>query len=97
MATLFEETTIKGMTLRNRMVRSATWEGMCDEKGRPTEKLKRVLLRPCKGRGGPYSYWLCLCKHRGEAVAGADGKSIATTLRKTIGGLQVPSTTPAAR
>jgi 2,4-dienoyl-CoA reductase-like NADH-dependent reductase (Old Yellow Enzyme family) len=39
MATLFEETTIKGMTLRNRLVRSATWEGMCDEAGRPTDKL----------------------------------------------------------
>jgi 2,4-dienoyl-CoA reductase-like NADH-dependent reductase (Old Yellow Enzyme family) len=39
MATLFEETPINGMTLRNRMVRSATWEGMCDQDGRPTEKL----------------------------------------------------------
>ena len=39
MATLFEETAIKGMTMRNRMVRSATWEGMCDQEGRPTEKL----------------------------------------------------------
>ncbi|VAV84009.1 NADH:flavin oxidoreductases, Old Yellow Enzyme family [hydrothermal vent metagenome] len=39
MATLFDETTINGMTLRNRMVRSATWEGMCDPAGRPTDKL----------------------------------------------------------
>ncbi|PNV86929.1 MAG: NADH-dependent flavin oxidoreductase [Desulfobacteraceae bacterium] len=39
MATLFEETTINGMTLRNRLVRSATWEGMCEQDGRPTEKL----------------------------------------------------------
>ncbi len=39
MATLFEETAINGMTMRNRMVRSATWEGMCDQDGRPTEKL----------------------------------------------------------
>jgi 2,4-dienoyl-CoA reductase-like NADH-dependent reductase (Old Yellow Enzyme family) len=39
MATLFEESSINGMTLRNRMVRSATWEGMCDRDGRPTEKL----------------------------------------------------------
>lgn len=39
MATLFEETTINGMVMRNRMVRSATWEGMCDQEGRPTEKL----------------------------------------------------------
>lgn len=39
MATIFEESSINGMTLRNRLVRSATWEGMCDLDGRPTEKL----------------------------------------------------------
>ncbi len=39
MATLFEQTTINGMVLKNRMVRSATWEGMCDQDGRPTDKL----------------------------------------------------------
>ena len=39
MATLFEKTAINGMTMRNRMVRSATWEGMCEQDGRPTEKL----------------------------------------------------------
>lgn len=39
MATIFEESSINGMTLRNRLVRSATWEGMCDHEGRPTEKL----------------------------------------------------------
>lgn len=39
MATLFEETAINGMTLRNRLIRSATWEGMCEQDGRPTEKL----------------------------------------------------------
>lgn len=27
------------MTMRNRLVRSATWEGMCGDDGRPTEKL----------------------------------------------------------
>ncbi|MCF8057234.1 MAG: NADH:flavin oxidoreductase [Desulfocapsa sp.] len=40
MKTLFEECAINGMKLRNRMVRSATWEGMCDPDGRPTDKLK---------------------------------------------------------
>jgi 2,4-dienoyl-CoA reductase-like NADH-dependent reductase (Old Yellow Enzyme family) len=39
MAGIFEETVIDGLTMRNRLVRSATWEGMCDEGGRPTEKL----------------------------------------------------------
>jgi len=35
----FEKTTINGMTLNNRFVRSATWEGMCETDGRPTSKL----------------------------------------------------------
>lgn len=39
MSTLFEETNLKNVTLRNRLVRSATWEGMCDEQGRVTPKL----------------------------------------------------------
>jgi 2,4-dienoyl-CoA reductase-like NADH-dependent reductase (Old Yellow Enzyme family) len=30
MTALFEQTMINGMTLRNRLVRSATWEGMCE-------------------------------------------------------------------
>ncbi len=49
MATLFEETTINGMTLRNRMVRSATWEGMCGEDGRPTERLINCYKDLAKG------------------------------------------------
>jgi len=39
MANLFDPITINGMTLRNRLVRSATWEGMCEQDGKPTEKV----------------------------------------------------------
>ena len=39
MKELFEKTTINGMTLTNRFVRSATWEGMCETDGRPTLRL----------------------------------------------------------
>jgi 2,4-dienoyl-CoA reductase-like NADH-dependent reductase (Old Yellow Enzyme family) len=39
MKSIFEQTTINGMILQNRLVRSATWEGMCDNDGRPTTKL----------------------------------------------------------
>ncbi len=49
MATLFDETVINGMTMRNRMVRSATWEGMCDPEGRPTEKLNDFYSELAEG------------------------------------------------
>ncbi len=39
MNTLFDQTTINGMTLANRLARSATWEGMCDADGKPGRKL----------------------------------------------------------
>ena len=47
--TLFEPTTINGMTLKNRLVRSATWEGMCDPDGRPTNKLVKVYTNLAQG------------------------------------------------
>jgi 2,4-dienoyl-CoA reductase-like NADH-dependent reductase (Old Yellow Enzyme family) len=49
LATLFEETNINGMTMRNRMVRSATWEGMCEQDGRPTERLINCYRDLAKG------------------------------------------------
>lgn len=49
MATLFEETTINGLTMRNRMLRSATWEGMCEQDGRPTERLINCYRDLAKG------------------------------------------------
>lgn len=39
MRSLFEEVVIGRIPLRNRIVRSATWEGMCEEDGAPTERL----------------------------------------------------------
>ena len=39
MSRLFEPTTLNGMPMANRLIRSATWEGMCDDAGRPGQKL----------------------------------------------------------
>jgi 2,4-dienoyl-CoA reductase-like NADH-dependent reductase (Old Yellow Enzyme family) len=39
MKKMFDKTTINGMTLANRFVRSATWEGMCEDNGRPRPRL----------------------------------------------------------
>lgn len=52
MNSLFETTSINGMNLRNRIVRSATWEGMCEENGRPTQKLADCYAALSKGGVG---------------------------------------------
>lgn len=52
MSKLFEETKINNLALKNRFVRSATWEGMCDADGRPTEKLINWYRDLAKGGVG---------------------------------------------
>ncbi len=52
MTTLFDHTTINGMELKNRLVRSATWEGMCNADGRPTERLTSCYRDLAKGEVG---------------------------------------------
>ena len=52
MRKVFDETKINGMILANRLVRSATWEGMCDETGAPLEKLAAYYANLAKGGVG---------------------------------------------
>lgn len=52
MKTLFDTTKINGLELQNRLVRSATWEGMCDDDGRPTEKLINYYSQLARGGVG---------------------------------------------
>ncbi len=52
MNTLFDRTTINGMTLENRLARSATWEGMCDTDGQPFPKLISFYRDLARGRVG---------------------------------------------
>jgi len=43
MSKLFEQTTINKMKLKNRFVRSATWEGMANKDGSSTEQLEEFM------------------------------------------------------
>ncbi len=49
---IFEPTTINGLMLKNRLVRSATWEGMGDPEGRVTEQLINLHRRLADGGVG---------------------------------------------
>ena len=52
MPTLLEPFSINNMPLRNRMIRSATWEGMCAPDGRPTRKLADFYTELARGGVG---------------------------------------------
>ncbi|MCT8986960.1 NADH:flavin oxidoreductase [Shewanella phaeophyticola] len=52
MSTLFTETRIGNMLLKNRFVRSATWENMATEDGHMTEKLYGIYEELAKGEVG---------------------------------------------
>lgn len=52
MKTLFEETKIGSMTLKNRLWRAATWLNMADDKGHLTSRLENVYLDLAKGGVG---------------------------------------------
>jgi 2,4-dienoyl-CoA reductase-like NADH-dependent reductase (Old Yellow Enzyme family) len=49
---MFSETSINGMALKNRLIRSATWEGMCEPDGRPTAKLAECYRNLARGGVG---------------------------------------------
>jgi len=52
MSKLFEKSAINGLELKNRFVRSATWEGMADQDGNPTPKLLETMTSLAAGGVG---------------------------------------------
>ena len=52
MSRLFEKTTINGMELQNRFVRSATWEGMAADDGTCTPRLADLMGELAEGKVG---------------------------------------------
>ncbi|MGD8366624.1 MAG: NADH:flavin oxidoreductase [Desulfobacterales bacterium] len=73
MPTLFEETTVNGMTLKNRLVRSATWEGMCAPDGRPTEKLAACYAALARGGVGLIITGFAFVSPEGKQMPGKMG------------------------
>lgn len=70
---LFEETKIKSLTLKNRFMRSATWEGMCDPDGRPTEKLIKCYRDLAKGGVGLIISGYTFVRPDGKQMSGTMG------------------------
>ena len=68
MKRLFDTTTINGLEIPNRIVRSATWEGMCAPDGQPTQRLADLYGRLARGGVG-----LIIC---GFAFVRADGRQM---------------------
>jgi len=52
MSRLFEESSINQMSLKNRFVRAATWEGLATEKGEATPELIEMMASLAKGGVG---------------------------------------------
>ncbi len=73
MANLFDPTTINSMTLQNRLVRSATWEGMCEQDGKPTEKVVNWYRELSKGSVGLIITGYAFVRPEGKQLPGKMG------------------------
>lgn len=68
MKTLFDQTQFAGMTLKNRFIRSATYDGLADERGHMTEELFQVYENLAKGGVGTIITGLALVSDREEPI-----------------------------
>ena len=77
MRKVFDETRIHGMSLRNRLVRSATWEGMCDQEGRPTSRLTAYYAELARGGIGLLISGYAFVRPDGRQLPGQMGVDLA--------------------
>jgi 2,4-dienoyl-CoA reductase-like NADH-dependent reductase (Old Yellow Enzyme family) len=73
MSSIFQETAINGMVMNNRLVRSATWEGMCHPDGRPTEKLATYYHDLARGGIGLIISGYAFIRPEGKQLSGKMG------------------------
>ncbi len=70
---LFDKVRIGNLELPNRFVRSATWEGMCDQDGRPTKRLAQLYRNLARGGVGLIITGYTVVHPRGRQMTGALG------------------------
>jgi 2,4-dienoyl-CoA reductase-like NADH-dependent reductase (Old Yellow Enzyme family) len=70
---LFEQTILNGMTLANRFVRSATWEGLATADGFATEGLANLLVKLARGNVGLIITGHAYVSPEGQAAPGQLG------------------------
>jgi len=70
MSELFEQTSIGSMSLANRFVRSATWEGMADKEGSVTHKLTEMMIELARGEVGLIISGYTFVSHEGQSSPG---------------------------
>jgi 2,4-dienoyl-CoA reductase-like NADH-dependent reductase (Old Yellow Enzyme family) len=90
MRSLFDETVINGMALSNRLVRSATWEGMCEEDGRPTEKLGACYRDLARGGVGLIITGYAFVSPEGRQLPctlGADNDKFTDDMKRMVDGV----------
>ncbi len=73
MSKIFESTEINGMCLNNRLVRSATWEGMCDPDGKPGQQLIDCYRDLASGGVGLIISGYSFVSHDGRQAPGMMG------------------------
>jgi 2,4-dienoyl-CoA reductase-like NADH-dependent reductase (Old Yellow Enzyme family) len=72
-AGIFEQGVINGMELSNRLVRSATWEGMAEPDGRPTDKLVEYYRELVRGGVGLIITGYAYVRPEGKQLPGKMG------------------------
>ncbi|HUT71229.1 MAG TPA: hypothetical protein VMW89_11180 [Desulfatiglandales bacterium] len=88
MAELFEQTVLNGMTLANRFVRSATWEGLATVEGFATEGLAKLLVDLARGNVGLIITGHAYVSPEGQAAPGQLGiyrDAHVSSLKKMVG------------